>query len=41
MDEPFYFTYQQNPNEVAEPFTKWADKAILKGLDYWRKSIGA
>lgn len=41
MDEPFYFTYQQNPNEVAETFRKWADKAILKGMDYWRKSMGA
>lgn len=41
MDEPFYFTYQQDPKEVIDRFGKWVDNAILNGLDYWRKSLGA
>lgn len=41
IDEPFYFTYDQDPTKVAETFRKWANSAILKGLDYWRKGLGA
>ncbi len=41
VDEPFYFTLNNSLDEVTAPFSKWVEMAMARGLDYWRKAIGA
>ena len=40
-DEPFYFAYNDPLGQVHDRFSKWIDEALVEGLDYWRKAIGA
>ncbi len=39
--EPFYFAYSEPVKQIHDRFNKWIDKALVEGLDYWRKMIGA
>jgi hypothetical protein len=39
--EPFYFAYSEPLTQIHDRFNKWIDEALVKGLDYWRKAIGA
>jgi len=39
--EPFYFASGESLNQIHDRFNKWIDEAIVEGLDYWRKIIGA
>jgi len=39
--EPFYFTYSEQLTQLNDRFNKWIDQAVVEGLDYWRKAIGA
>jgi fido (protein-threonine AMPylation protein) len=39
--EPFYFSYSEQLSEIHDRFNKWIDEALIEGLDYWRKAIGA
>jgi Fic family protein len=39
--EPFYFAYSEPLSQIHERFNKWIDSALVEGLDYWRKAIGA
>jgi hypothetical protein len=38
---PFYFGYDEELVSIHDRFDKWIDEAIVEGLDYWRKAIGA
>ena len=39
--EPFYFAYNESLIQIHDRFNKWIDQALVEGLDYWRKAIGA
>jgi len=39
--EPFYFAYSEPLTQINDRFNKWIDQALVEGLDYWRKAIGA
>jgi Fic family protein len=39
--EPFYFAYSEPYSQMHDRFNKWIDQALIEGLDYWRKTIGA
>jgi Fic family protein len=38
-DEPFQFTYNENPTAVLKRFGIWLEDRIVDGLNYWQKSI--
>jgi Fic family protein len=40
-DEPFTFTYRDDPSDVQRRFRSWFDDRLILGLDRWRKSLGA
>ena len=40
-DEPFTLTYREDPTEVKKRFTKWVNDRVIRGLDHWRKALGA
>lgn len=39
VDEPFEFTYAEDPNAVQLRFKQWQDAAVLKGLNEWQKLV--
>jgi len=39
--EPFYFAYSEPMSQIHERFNNWIDQALVEGLDYWRKMVGA
>jgi hypothetical protein len=39
--EPFYFAYGEPLSQINDRFSRWIDRALVEGLDYWRKAIGA
>jgi Fic family protein len=39
--EPFYLSYSEPLNQIRNRFNQWIDEALIEGLDYWRKAIGA
>ena len=40
-DEPFYLTYDEQEAHVLPRFAGWSNDCILKGLDHWRRGMGA
>ena len=40
-EEPFYFTYLEAELEVINRFRQWMNERLIKGLDLWRKDVGA
>lgn len=40
-EEPFHFTYAEDPSDVAKRFRKWLEQCLISGLDRWRRMIGA
>jgi Fic family protein len=39
-NEPFQFTYSEDPNAVSRRFGRWLEDRILDGLTYWQKNLG-
>ncbi len=39
VDEPFEFTYAEDPSAVQLRFRKWQDEAILRGLNEWQNLV--
>ena len=39
--EPFDFTYTEVEGDVIDRFRQWMDERLVKGLDLWRKVVGA
>lgn len=37
--EPFQYTCLSSTNELAEPFGRWLDEAIIVMLDHWRRQL--
>ena len=37
--EPFTFTYREDPSDMQRRFGHWLDECILKGLNYWQRSL--
>jgi len=40
-NEPYTFTYTQDPTDVERGFRRWLNDRIVLGLDHWRKAVGA
>ncbi len=40
-EEPFHLTYDEKEVDVISRFGCWANDCILKGLDHWRRGMGA
>ena len=40
-EEPFYFTYTEAEQDVINRFRQWMNERLVKGLDLWRKDVGA
>ena len=38
-EAPFGFTYIEDPVEVRQRFRAWLDQCIVRGLDYWQKTL--
>jgi len=38
-DEPFVFTYLEDPTEVQRTFRKWLDRCVVTGMDRWQKGL--
>ena len=38
-DEPFVFTYLEDPTEVQRTFRKWLDRCVVSGMDRWQKEL--
>jgi Fic family protein len=38
-DEPFEYSYAEDPTEVQRRFGRWLDECVLRGVDYWRRSL--
>jgi Fic family protein len=38
---PFYFSDNEPLKQAHDRFSQWIDEALIEGLDYWRKAIGA
>jgi hypothetical protein len=38
-DEPFEFTYAEEPDNVQHRFQKWLEGCLVSGLDRWRNEI--
>ena len=38
-DEPFVFTYLEDPTEVQRTFRKWLDRCVVSGMDHWQKGL--
>ena len=39
--DPFHFSYNDREVDVIPRFSKWANACIIRGLDHWRKGMGA
>jgi Fic family protein len=39
VEEPFEFTYAEDPAAVQRRFQKWQDAAVIKGLNEWQNLI--
>jgi hypothetical protein len=39
VDEPFEFTYAEDPSAVQLRFKQWQDEAVLKGLNEWQNLV--
>ena len=39
VDEPFEFTYAEDPTAVQSRFFNWQDAAVLKGLNEWQNLV--
>jgi len=38
-NEPFEFTYVEDPADVQRRFRRWLDECVLRGLDFWQKTL--
>jgi Fic family protein len=38
-DEPFDFTYREEPVDVEKRFNKWLEVCLVQGLKYWKKTV--
>ncbi|MBY0522858.1 MAG: Fic family protein [Gemmataceae bacterium] len=38
-DEPFEFTYVDDPIEVRHRFQQWMDERVVAGLNHWQKTL--
>lgn len=37
--EPFEFVYTEDSTEVQRRFRRWLEDAVVKGLDFWQKTV--
>ena len=38
-NEVFQFSFKEDMNEIKKRYEEWLDKAILTGLDQWRRQL--